>query len=133
MRPRRCLRQKTSSLDSASESQSDAAQLKRNSTFAKQGNRGSRHPWFKPLQFKPPIKPRRENHCTPEKFRMECVWENLLRRCLSAATCRKINYHLPRKLRSGFRLRAHSFAALRITPANRLDLELAKGFEPPTL
>jgi hypothetical protein len=35
----------------------------------------------KPSQFKPlPIKPRREDHYTPEKFRMECVWENLLRR-----------------------------------------------------
>ena len=58
--------------------------------FATQGNQGSR-------------KLRRENHYTPEKYRMECVWKNLLR----------------------YRVRR--------LPENYRSLELAKGFEPPTL
>jgi hypothetical protein len=36
-------------------------------TFAKQGNQGSRKRY-------------REDHYTPENFRMKCVWKNLLRR-----------------------------------------------------
>jgi hypothetical protein len=50
----------------------------------------------------------REDHYTPEKFRMECVWENLLRRYLSAVTAENL-------------YREACF------------LELAKGIEPPTL
>jgi hypothetical protein len=57
------------------------------------------------------IENRREDHYTPEKFRMECVWENLLR----PLTVRR---HLPEIL---FTLVQLSF------------LELAIGFEPTTL
>jgi hypothetical protein len=75
----------------------DAGPLKNRETrrplttfFATQGNQGSR-------------KCCRENHYTPEKYRMECVWKNLLR----------------------YRVRR--------LPENIRSLELAKGFEPPTL
>src|SRR5579863_179581 len=51
----------------------------------------------------------REDHCTPEKLRMKCVWKNLLR-------------HLRVPLPAGS---SNSFPAFHM-------LELAKGFEPPT-
>jgi len=55
--------------------QSNAAQLKK-FNFRQTGKPRLASSAVKP----PPIKPRREDHYTPEKFRMECVWENLLRR-----------------------------------------------------
>jgi hypothetical protein len=82
----------------------------------------------------------REDHCTPGNDPNGVPWKNLSRRLQPnpppAGKIFLIQFtipEIPRKLRSGFRLRAHSFATLRVTPAKRLNLELAKGFEPPTL
>jgi hypothetical protein len=80
----------------------------------------------------------REDHYTPEKFRMECVWKNLLRRYrirrVPENTTSEIRFEFPRKIHSGFRLRTRPFDSARGARRETAStLELAKGFEPPTL
>jgi hypothetical protein len=89
MRPSRAVQQTT--WQAAGKRSREARRTQLHFTFATQGNQGSRTR-------------HREDHYTPEKFRMECVSKNLLRR---------------------YRRLLNSFPGFRF-------LELAKGFEPPT-
>jgi hypothetical protein len=71
-----------------------------------------------------------KDHHKPEKLRMECVGKAVAP-LPNPPPAGKISSEFPRLARD-FGCGLSPSATLRVTPANRLNLELAKGFEPPT-